>query len=213
MREAQRLIIEALSHYVSEPAARNLLQRTLTQDGRAAETLSPRDWAALVEGALFQNLQAIIPIPSLPSELRRVVRLLHAMTPAEDAAPPLETDPSPSPNLPARKVDLTHPEARAALAQELAREEGVTGVVIHGPTYQEVRLPDRAEELVQLLEISHRLLSRQQPYQAFYAVFAEGQLVLRPLGDALIAVIGRPETNLGRILHTLSSLEAQGGQP
>ncbi len=212
MREAQRLIIEALSHYVSEPAARNLLQRTLTQDGRAAETLSPKDWAALVEGALFRNLQAIIPIPSLPGELRRVVRLLHAMTPPEDAAPPLETDPSPS-NLPTRKVDLTRPDARAALAQELAREDGVTGVVIHGPDYQEVRLPGRAEELVQLLEISHRLLSRQHPYQAFYAVFAEGQLVLRPLGDALIAVIGRPETNLGRILHTLSSLEAQGGQP
>lgn len=215
MPQIERLVVEALTEYASPVAAQNIMNRALRRAGVNPDTMGPEAWVRFVRGPLLTELQQVFPIQEPTGALRRVLRGLEeaAATPSRPATPaPAAPGDRNTLILPRHEVDLNRAEVREDLVNELAREEGVSGVLLQGPSFQEVRLPG-VEDLAPILGVVHNLLQKQKPYKLFYSVFQEGQVLVRPLGPALVALVAKREANLGRLLHVLNSYEAKGGQP
>ena len=214
MSQTERLIIEALTDYVSPAAAQNLLNRTIRRSGLDPGSLDDAGWLEFVNGPLLTELQNILPIREPTGSLRRLIRNLgenaRNSTPEQPKEPPIRRGP-PTINVPQIQIDLADPAARERLVSGLAREEGVSGVLLQGPNFQEMRLPG-VEDLAPILAVANNLLQKQKPYKIFYSVFGDGQVLIRPLGSALVAVVGKRQANLGRLMHVLNSYEAKGGQ-
>ncbi len=212
MPQIERLIIEALTDYVSPTAAQNLFDRSLRRSAVNPETLDAAGWLRFVTGPLLEELQTILPVREPTGSLRRLIRGLEDSV---QKRPPAQPTPvrrgPPTINAPRLLVDLADPSSRERLASGLAREEGVSGVLLQGPDYQEARLPG-VEDLAPILAVANNLLQKQKPYKIFYSVFGEGHVLIRPLGPALVAVVAKRHANLGRLMHVLNSYEAKGGQ-
>ncbi len=214
MPQIERLVVEALSEYVSPIAAQNIVTRALRKAGVDPDSLSPEGWVDFIRDPLLSELRQVIPIREPTGGLSRLLRSLEE-TPA--AQQPRRSEPAPAPPprdtlvLPKREVDINAKNVREELVNELAREEGVRGVLLQGPDFQESRLPGM-EDLAPILGVVNKLLQKEKPYKLFYSVFEEGQLLLRPLGPALVALVAKREANLGRLMHVLNSYEAKGGQ-
>ena len=214
MPQIERLIIEALTDYVSPTAAQNLMDRALRRSAINPSALDATGWLQFITGPLMNELQAVLPIREPTGSLRRLIRSLEenaqkTQSP-QPASPPVRRGP-PTINAPRLQVDLSDPGARERLASGLAREEGVSGVLLQGPDYQEARLPG-VEDLAPIIAVANNLLQKQKPYKIFYSVFGEGHVLIRPLGPALVAVVAKRHANLGRLMHVLNSYEAKGGQ-
>jgi len=215
MPQIERLVVEALTEYASPVAAQNIVYRALRRAGMDPGDLSAADWVRFVRGPLFNELQQLFPIKEPTGKLRRLLRSLEETAVAE--AVPQEREPeTPSARstliLPKRTVNLSAENDRERFVNELAREEGVSGVLLQGPGFQESRLPG-VKDLAPILGVAHNLLQKQKPYKLFYSVFREGQVLVRPLGPALVALVTKREANLGRLMHVLNSYETKGGQP
>jgi len=213
MPQIERLVIEALTEYISPAAAQNLYERALRRVGFNAGTEDPAAWLNFINGPILAELRAILPIQEPTGSLRRLLRLLEETarnTPEPNATPPHPPASAPI-STPKQKIDLNDVTEREKLTSALAHEEGVSGVLLQGPGYQEARLPG-VEELPPIITVIHKLLTKQKPYKMYYSVFGEGQVLIRPLGPALIAVIAKQHANLGRLMHLLNSYEAKGGQ-
>lgn len=205
MNDTERKIIEALSRVISPAAAHNLLKRALR--GQSPDLLGPRSWAELIEGSLQRELMGILPVSGLMPDLQKLVRQLKAQTPSAEVVrdptrPTLET------NDLTEYVNLQDEQDRASLVLELARGEGVLAVALDSVHGQECRLGVHNDSLVALLSTAHRLLERKGSYKVFYTVFAEAQLVVRPLDRGYLAVLTRKDTNLGQLLFRMSKIEA-----
>lgn len=214
MPQIETLVVKALTEYASPAAAKNILNRALQKAGANPEAMGPEAWLRFVRGPLLSELQQVFPIQEPTGALRRVIRSLEAAAASQSAPVAQPAAPANARNtliLPKRTVDLDLAEAREGLVNELAREEGVSGVLLRGPSFQEIRLPG-VEDLAPILGVVHNLLRKQKPYKIFYSVFQEGQVLVRPLGPALVALVAKREANLGRLLHVLNSYEAKGGQ-
>jgi len=213
MPQTERLIIEALSDYVSPTAAQNLYMRALQRSAVNPAALDDSGWLQFVTGPLLDELQTILPIREPTGALRRLIHDLEESSQKRTeppARPPIRRGP-PTINAPQLQVDLSDPASRELLASSLAREEGVSGVLLQGPDYQEARLPG-IEDLAPILSVVNNLLQKRKPYKIFYSVFQEGHVLIRPLGPALVAVVAKRHANLGRLIHVLNSYEAKGGQ-
>jgi len=117
-------LLEILSRYVSPRAAESLL-------GRATEMrkpANPGEWARLVEGVIWPELRRLLPFQEMPPELKAWVREMKALAAQEAEGEEQEEEEE----LRLEAVDLEDPAARTALAQRLARLEGVVGVVVAG---------------------------------------------------------------------------------
>ncbi len=217
MPQTERLIIEALTEYASPFAAQNIVGRALRRAGLDPESMDPAAWLRFVQGPLMAELRQVFPMNEPTGALRRLLKQLE-----EEAAPPRPRAPAqPAPAdaavkstliLPTRAVDFSQPSEREQVANELARVEGVSGVLIQGPSYREARLPGEGD-LAPILGVVHNLLQKQKPYKLFYSVFQGGQVLVRPLGPALVALVAKREANLGQLMHALNGYEAKGGQP
>ena len=186
-------LLEILSRYVSPRAAESLL-------GRATEMrkpANPGEWARLVEGVIWPELRRLLPFQEMPPELKAWVREMKAL--AAQGAEGEEQEEEEELRLEA--VDLEDPAARTALAQRLARLEGVVGVVVAGESGREELF---AGEPVPL-DPFHLLLKRQG-YQTFYGLLQHNLVAMRALGQGYIGLVVRKETNVGRLLHTLRRL-------
>jgi hypothetical protein len=184
-------LLEILSRYVSPRAAESLL-------GRATGTrkpANPGEWARLVEGVIWPELRRLLPFQEMPPELKAWVREMKALA-AQGAEGQEEEE-----ELRLEAVDLEDPAARTALAQRLARLEGVVGVVVAGKSGREELF---AGEPVPL-DPFHLLLKRQG-YQTFYGLLQHNLVAMRALGQGYIALVARKETNVGRLLHNLRRL-------
>ncbi|HGY10118.1 MAG TPA: hypothetical protein ENK37_08735 [Oceanithermus profundus] len=217
MPQTERLVVEALTEYASPFAAQNIVNRALRRAGLEPEGMDPEAWLRFVRGPLMAELRQIFPITEPTGTLRRLVKQLEDEAGAARPAPAAEPAPAAAAAkstliLPRRPVDFSLPAEREQVANELAREEGVSGVLIQGPSYQEARLPG-VGELAPILGVVHNLLQKRKPYKLFYSVFQGGQVLVRPLGPALVALVAKREANLGRLMHVLNSYEAKGGQP
>ncbi|GEM84036.1 hypothetical protein [Meiothermus hypogaeus] len=205
MNDTEQKIIEALSRVISPVAAHNLLKRALR--GQSPDLLGPRSWAELLEGPLQRELTGVLPVSGLIPDLQKLVRQLKAQTASVEVVrnstrPTLETTDL------TEYVDLEREQDRQALVLDLARGEGVLAVVLDSVHGQECRLGVHNDSLVALLSTVHRLLDRKGSYKVFYTVFAEAQLVLRPLDRGYLAVLTRKDTNLGQLLYRMSKIEA-----
>jgi hypothetical protein len=186
-------LLEILSRYVSPRAAESLL-------GRATGTrkpANPGEWARLVEGVIWPELRRLLPFQEMPPELKAWVREMKAL--AAQGAEGEEQEEEEELRLEA--VDLEDPAARTALAQRLARLEGVVGVVVAGESGREELF---AGEPVPL-DPFHLLLKRQG-YQTFYGLLQHNLVAMRALGQGYIGLVARKETNVGRLLHNLRRL-------
>jgi hypothetical protein len=186
-------LLEILSRYVSPRAAESLL-------GRATEMrkpANPGEWARLVEGVIWPELRRLLPFQEMPPELKAWVREMKAL--AAQGAEGEEQEEEEELRLEA--VDLEDPAARTALAQRLARLEGVVGVVVAGKSGREELF---AGEPVPL-DPFHLLLKRQG-YQTFYGLLQHNLVAMRALGQGYIGLVARKETNVGRLLHNLRRL-------
>jgi len=213
MPQIERLTIEALTEYVSPGAAQNLFDRAVRRAGVNPESLDAAGWLRFLQGPLLAELRAILPVREPTGKLRRLMRGLEAAAARPAAAPQPVPERSSPPTIDTAsiEVDLEDPATRERLASSLAREEGVSGVLVWGSAFQEVRLPG-VEDLAPILAVVHNLLQKQKSYKIFYSVFREGQVLIRPLGPALVAVVAKRQANLGRLMHVLNSYEAKGGQ-
>ncbi|WP_456411653.1 hypothetical protein [Oceanithermus sp.] len=213
MPQTERLVVEALSEFASPAAAQNLLRRALRRAGADPNIMGPAEWSRFIQGPLMDELRNVFPIREPTGPLRRLIHSLdEAALSAPPPAPARAQDPARNTLiLPKRTVDLNEAATREQLANELAREEGVSGVVIQGPGFTEARLPG-FDDLTPILSVTHSLLKKQKPYKIFYSVFQEGQVLVRPLGPALVALVTKREANLGRLMHVLNSYETKGGQ-
>jgi len=185
-------LLEILSRYVSPRAAESLL-------GRATEMrkpANPGEWARLVEGVIWPELRRLLPFQEMPPELKAWVREMKAL-----AAQGAEGEEQEEEELRLEAVDLEDPAARTALAQRLARLEGVVGVVVAGKSGREELF---AGEPVPL-DPFHLLLKRQG-YQTFYGLLQHNLVAMRALGQGYIGLVARKETNVGRLLHNLRRL-------
>ena len=185
-------LLEILSRYVSPRAAESLL-------GRATEMrkpANPGEWARLVEGVIWPELRRLLPFQEMPPELKAWVREMKAL-----AAQGTEGEEQEEEELHLEAVDLEDPAARTALAQRLARLEGVVGVVVAGKSGREELF---AGEPVPL-DPFHLLLKRQG-YQTFYGLLQHNLVAMRALGQGYIGLVARKETNVGRLLHNLRRL-------
>jgi len=213
MQQIERLAIEALTDYVSPSAAQNMFDRAARRAGVDPETLDAAGWLSFLRGPLFVELQAVFPIREPTGKLHRLLRSLEES--AQKSAPSAKAVPErtgPPTIISARiEVDVQDPAARERLASSLAREDGVSGVLVWGPGFQEARLPG-VEDLAPILAVVHSLLKKQKSYKIFYSVFREGQVLIRPVGSALVALVAKRQANLGRLMHVLNSYEAKGGQ-
>jgi hypothetical protein len=208
--DIQGQIIEALTQMVSRPAAENLLRRALRASRGRASELGPRAWAALIEGPLQRELTQVLPVGRLIPPLQNLVHELKSQprtveVPTPSAFPTLE--------ITTEYFRLWDRAVRQDLVLELARAEGVTGVILHTPYGSETRLSEPGEGLVVLLASAHRLLALRGAYRVFYTVLGEAQAVLRPLGGSWLAVLARSEANLGHLLYRLGNMEAASEDP
>jgi len=214
MPQIERLVLEALTEYVSPAAARNIYERALRRAAFNPETADSAGWLSFVSGPVVDELRVVLPIKEPTGSLRRLIRELEESSqnqqPASTPKPAAKKEAA-TISPPRQQVDLDDPAAREKLTSSLAREEGVSGVLLQGPGYQEARLPG-VEGLAPILAVVHSLLKKQKPYRIYYSVFGEGQILIRPLGPALVAVIAKQHANLGRLMHLLNSYEAKGGQ-
>jgi hypothetical protein len=185
-------LLEILSRYVSPRAAESLL-------GRATEMrkpANPGEWARLVEEVIWPELRRLLPFQEMPPELKAWVREMKAL-----AAQEAEGEEQEEEELRLEAVDLEDLAARTALAQRLARLEGVVGVVVAGESGREELF---AGEPVPL-DPFHLLLKRQG-YQTFYGLLQHNLVAMRALGQGYIGLVARKETNVGRLLHNLRRL-------
>jgi len=216
MPEIEHLVVEALSEYVSLPAAQNLVRRTLRKTGTRAEQLTEEGWLRFLRGPILDELRQLLPIKEPTGRLRRLLRSLEESNaqPAEAQ----ETDPNQqllarnTLILPKLHVNLDDTQERERLVNKLAREEGVSGVLLLGRNFQDSRLPG-VEDLKPILNVIHGLLKKQKPYKLYYSVFREGQVLVRPLGPAILVLVSKRSANLGRLMHVLNRYETEGGQP
>lgn len=195
-------IEEALSRYMAEAAARNLLRRALASYGtKGFQPQDPGEWARFVEGPLWELLRTHLPFRSMPPELKALAARLRA-----EAIPPRreEVEASQEEHL-EEPVDLEDPKARAELATRLARLPGAVGVWVQGQTGAEVR----AEKPLAFPAVAHRLLSG---YASFYVDLEEGLFLLRSLGQGHVALLARKEANLGQLLQVLRRLFPKEGE-
>ncbi len=213
MPQIERLAIEALTEYVSPNAAQNLFDRAVRRGGVNPETLDAAGWLRFLRGPLLTELQAILPVREPTGKLNHLLRALEeaAARPAPTAQPAPQQHNPPTIDTTRIEIDLENSAARERLASSLAREDGVSGVLVWGSGFQEARLPG-VEDLAPILAVVHNLLQKQKSYKIFYSVFHEGQVLIRPLGSALVAVVAKRQANLGRLMHVLNSYEAKGGQ-
>lgn len=186
-------LLQILSRYISPRAAQNLLGRALAQE----TPRNPGAWVRLIEGTLWPELGRLLPFREMPPELKALVRELKSLAAAQASGVAEEAEEE----LLQEVVDLADPTARQNLARQLARLEGVMGVVVAGPGGKEELF---AGEPVPL-ELAHYLLLRQG-YGIFYAVLAENIVALRPLAQGYVGLLARKETNVGRLLHGLRRL-------
>ena len=216
MSQVERLIIEALSEYISPAAAQNLLNRALRRTDKHPGAMSPRDWAAFVSGPLLEELRKILPVRTPSKKFLSLLQNLESSASEQKGTPqgPEKTgrgEAVKTIEMPHWQVDLQDERAREQLARDLAREDGVSGVLLRGDGFSEARLPG-AEELAPILAVVDNLLRKGKSYKIFYSVFQEGQVLIRPFGSALVAIVTKRGANLGRLLHVLNSFEAKGGQ-
>ncbi|MGQ9754233.1 MAG: hypothetical protein ACUVQD_06260 [Thermaceae bacterium] len=186
--DMESTIQEALSHYVAEAAAKHLLHEALK--GKTPRT--PAEWAALVEGPLWNLLRSRLPFRSMPPELRALVATLKAgalEAGEEETQEGFLTE----------VIDLEGPEARGELIGRLAKLPGVLGVWVRGKTGAE----SRAEVPIPSLEAAHQLLTG---YHSFYVDLEGALLLLRNLGQGYVALLARKEANLGQLLQVLRRL-------
>ncbi|GAB5602932.1 hypothetical protein FJNA_14570 [Thermus sp. FJN-A] len=187
-------LLQLLSRYISPRAAENLVARALAQ--RAPSTREA--WARLIEEVIWPELSRLLPFREMPPELKALVREGKSrLTPEPEA----EAEEEGEEDALREVVDLEDPTARQALAQRLARLEGVTGVVVAGGSGKEELFP---EEPVPL-HLAHLLLLRQG-YAVFYAVLGESLVAVRPLGQGYVGLTARKDSNVGRLLHALRRL-------
>jgi hypothetical protein len=149
-----------------------------------------------VEGVIWPELRRLLPFQEMPPELKAWVREMKAL-----AAQEAEGEEQEEEELRLEAVDLEDPAARTALAQRLARLEGVVGVVVAGKSGREELF---AGEPVPL-DPFHLLLKRQG-YQTFYGLLQHNLVAMRALGQGYIGLVARKETNVGRLLHNLRRL-------
>jgi len=185
-------LLEILSRYVSSRAAESLLGRATG----ARKPANPGEWARLVEGVIWPELRRLLPFQEMPPELKAWVREMKAL-----AAQEAEGEEQEEEELRLEAVDLEDPAARTALAQRLARLEGVVGVVVAGKSGREELF---AGEPVPL-DPFHLLLKRQG-YQTFYGLLQHNLVAMRALGQGYIGLVAQKETNVGRLLHNLRRL-------
>jgi len=198
-------IVEALSQIVSRPAAENLLRRVLVASKGKASELGPTAWVGLIEGPLQRELARILPVGRLLPPLQTLVQELkkQAQPPKEPQPPAFSTV-----EITTEYFRLSDPLVRQELLQDLARAEGVTGVVLQSRYGLESRLGGHPSELTTLLGMAHRLLAHKRGYRLFYTVLGEAQVVLRPFEQGWLAVLALKEANLGQLLYRLSNVEA-----
>jgi hypothetical protein len=108
---------------------------------------------------------------------------------------------------PTEWVMLGDEGSRRNLVQEIARMDGVVAAVLETPKGSEIRAPNFGKGLPRLISMSHRLLALRGNYRVLYATFERGQLLIRPLGQGWLAVLARPEANLGQLLYRLRYME------
>lgn len=204
--DVQGQIIEALMQVVSRPAAENLLRRALRASKAPPSKLDASAWAALIEGPLQRELAQVLPLHHLTPPLQNLLRQLK---PPKAPSPPA----FPTVEVATEYFRLWDPAVRQDLVLELARLEGVTGVLLYTPYGQESRFAGPEKGLVNLLGSAHRLLALRGAYRVFYTGFGEAQAILRPLGKGWLAVLARSEANLGHLLYRLGNMEAANEGP
>lgn len=187
-------LLQFLSRYISPKAAESLVSRAKAE----RQPSTPEAWARLVEEMIWPELTRLLPFREMPPELRAWVRELKSLAPPK---PEAQTEEEGEEEGLQEMVDLEDPLARQTLAQKLARLEGVTGVVVAGMGGKEELF---AGEPVPL-HLAHLLLLRQG-YAAFYAVFGETLVALRPLARGYVGLTARKGSNIGRLLHALRRL-------
>ena len=203
MQEAEQLIIEALSTYGIPPAAaKNLIRRAMA---RVAPGEASKRWLQLARGPLVEEIRQVIPVfqvngpyAEAVAKIEQLARARRPKTPPTSGRENLQLDPN-------------DPRSRQDLLRHLAREEGVVGVMLLGPTISEARFPGGSANLPRLLFAAHRLALSRRGYRFAYLVTREAQIFLRPLEAFLVAVITRPEVNLGKIRKRLTELSLKGG--
>ncbi|WP_457638222.1 hypothetical protein [Oceanithermus sp.] len=213
MLQTERLVIEALTEYVSPAAAQNLYNRALHRAAVNPETLDAAGWLRFVNGPLLNELRTVLPIREPTGSLRHLIRELENIQKGgnlQPSPPPVRRGP-PTISSPRVEIDLENPAAREQMVRALAREDGVSGVLLQGTGFQEARLPG-VEDLAPILAVVNSLLKKQKQYKMFYSVFGDGHVIIRPLGSALVAMVTKRHANLGRLMHLLNSYEAKGGQ-
>ncbi len=187
-------VLDILSRYIAPKAAANLLERAMA----GAWPRTPGAWARFLEERLWPELVQRLPFREMPPELKALIRRLKEAEPPPPAETPLEEAP------PQETVDLEDPSTREALAQDLARLEGVRGVVVAGPGGRAERLREEAP----LLETVHLLLQKEG-YASFFLALGDGVWLLRNLGQGYIGLIAEREANIGRLLYQLRRLKGK----
>ncbi|PZA05893.1 hypothetical protein [Meiothermus sp. Pnk-1] len=202
--DIEQQVLEALSSYVSRGAALNLLQRAIKAGGRPP--LSPEDWARVIEGPLMRELTQVLPVRGVLPPFKAILAKLRS-SPTPPPAPVPSPDEEPEAPPPLEQIPLSDPVARQGLVQNLARLEGVVGVILETPYGREVRAPGLGPEFARMVGTAHRLIVTRGSYSMFYTVLESAQLLIRPMRVGWIAVLARGEANLGALMYRLRYIE------
>lgn len=235
-RAAERLLKQALRRAGQRPdsvgaeAMREILLGPLRRElgrslpGEAVE----RRLQQLGRQLLRHYAPTPTPAPT-PAPAPAATPVARALTPARErtATPAAVLEPAPPP--PERAADLAaeppagsaksdSPRASApadparleAAALRFAQLEQVRLVAVLSRR-GEVRFSRggglELEALSRIASLGWTLLGRQGQLRAVYLAQPAGQLFLFPLDDALLAVVGHPEINVGLVFATLSTLK------
>ncbi|MCL4454434.1 MAG: hypothetical protein M1157_02180 [Deinococcus sp.] len=209
--ETFRKIVDALSDLVSPTAAERLLDRVLRNANLNAPDMVASDWVRLVEGPLLKELGDILPI-GRPPRLMALVQALQLEAPHQFAQGAHHNS-SETLLFESNYVDLSTPETRRQLIQDVARIQGVLGVMIDSGSAREARLPGLNPELAAMVASVHRSVLTKKGYRLFYTVVEKAQMVIRPLGQGWIGVAARKEANLGELIYRLRRMEPKASAP
>jgi len=195
--DPETIIVNALDRYGIPPRASRYLIEQARE--RAQLGTSPEDWVRLVEGPLLEELRDIIPVFNMSGDYAKARdRLLEL---ARKARVEESIKRSVSGVRVRRRIDPEDPETREQVAAELAREEGALAVIWAWPGGAETR--GASEQFARLLFASHVLLRRRGDYRVAYLMVKGARVLMRPLGEHVLALVAKPTANLGKLLSKL----------
>lgn len=231
------MIARALSGVVSERAAETMLRAALREQNVQPDTVTAEEMQKVLSGSLLTRLSSAMPAGRAHQELQRLSAQLASQYPkaptlfeqlepyaAWDETPEVTQggwvdlnlsaddfefdDPEYTSGLTTRSYQLENSQEQEDLILELARLNGVQGIMICRSSGEilSMRALQDASRLSGAVAATAMLFQKQG--LSLMAAELGGQTVcVRPLGAYCVAVVAGPQVNVGRLLVELQQVQ------